>query len=183
MENESIEKEIWDVYDKDRNKTGRFHVRGEPMAVGDYHIVVHVWKRNAKGEWLIDKRTARYGRSDIDGKWETTGGSAIAGDDSLTAALRETKEELGIDLDPQKGELFYSGAVIADDGHGFFRDVWVFDCDKPIGELVLDESEVCDAMWASVDKIRAMMASGEMLGEGWHPYFEDMVSKYEQNAK
>ena len=39
-------------------------------------------------------------------KWETTGGSALAGDDSLTAALRETKEELGIDLDPQKGVLF-----------------------------------------------------------------------------
>jgi hypothetical protein len=26
----------------------------------------------------------------IDGKWETTGGAALAGDDSLTTALRET---------------------------------------------------------------------------------------------
>jgi len=29
----------------------------------------------------------------IDSKWETTGGAALAGDDSLTAALHETKEE------------------------------------------------------------------------------------------
>ena len=62
------------------------------MANGDYHIIVHVWKRNGKGEWLIDKRADRG--SDIDGFWETTGGAAIAGDDSLAAALRETKEEM-----------------------------------------------------------------------------------------
>lgn len=43
--------------------------------------------------------------------WETTGGSAVAGDDSLTAALRETKEELGIDLAESR---FYSGIAHPD---------------------------------------------------------------------
>ncbi|MGE7674016.1 hypothetical protein ACQKMV_10610 [Lysinibacillus sp. NPDC094403] len=46
--------EIWDVYDKNRNKTNKLHMRGE--VDGDYHIVVHVWIKNNKGEFLLAKR-------------------------------------------------------------------------------------------------------------------------------
>jgi len=167
--------EIWDVYDCDRNKTGRYAERGRPMATGDYHIVVHVWKRNRKGEWLIDKRADRG--SDIDGFWETTGGAAIAGDDSMTAALRETKEELGICLAPQNGVLFCSTAHERG-GHTWFEDVWVFDCDVQIEEITLQKGETCDAMWASADKIKEMMAAGEFLGNRMYPYFDDMIEKW-----
>jgi GNAT superfamily N-acetyltransferase len=34
--------EIWDVYDHNRNKTGRFIERGRAMAAGDYHVIVNV---------------------------------------------------------------------------------------------------------------------------------------------
>jgi len=167
--------EMWDVYDKDRNKTGRLHERGKPMTLGDYHLVVHVWKRNSKGQWLIDKRTPRYNNSDLDGKWETTGGSAIAGDDSLSAALREAKEELGITLDPQKGVLFSSKLNIFENGHGVFIDVWVFDYDEPIESVAYDGSEACDAMWASADKIREMIAAGEFLDYSLYPYLDELL--------
>jgi 8-oxo-dGTP pyrophosphatase MutT (NUDIX family) len=119
--------ELWDIYDKDGNKTGRLHERGKPMASGDCHLIVHVWKHNGKGEWLIDKRTPRYDRSDLDLKWETTGGCAVAGDDSLTAALRETKEELGIVLDPMKGLRFSRTLRRARERHTMIEDVWVFE--------------------------------------------------------
>ena len=164
------------MYDSDRIKTGRFHERGKTMAAGDYHIIVHVWKRNRKGEWLIDKRTPRYGRSDIDGKWETTGGAAVAGDDSLSAALREVREELGIALDPQRGSLFSSIVQKWEDGHTSFTDIWVFDYDEPIDRISFDELEVCDATWAGADKIRELMASGEFLP---CPYFDEMAGKWE----
>ena len=168
--------EVWDVYDENRVKTGRLHQRGKTLAKGDYHIIVHVWKRNAKGEWLIDKRTPRYGNDSIDGKWETTGGCAVAGEDSLTAALREAKEELGIDLNPHKGELFSSTATKWDDGHTAFVDVWVFEYDEPIEEIAFDGREVSEVLWASTNKIREMAASGEFLYSEWYPYFEEMVS-------
>jgi 8-oxo-dGTP pyrophosphatase MutT (NUDIX family)/GNAT superfamily N-acetyltransferase len=169
--------EIWDVYDINRNKTGRYAERGRKMAAGDYHLVVHVWKHNGKGEWLIDKRAPARGTS-IDGKWETTGGSALAGDDSLTAALRETKEELGIDLDPQKGVLFHTTTRHGNDGHTWLQDAWVFEHNCPIEDVRFQEGETCDAMWASPDKIREMMAAGEFLSEWFYPYFEEMVEKW-----
>jgi 8-oxo-dGTP diphosphatase len=169
--------EIWDVFDENGNKTGRYAERGRKMKAGDYHLIVHVWKHNGKGEWLIDRRALKRGTS-IDGKWETTGGSAVAGDDSLTAALRETKEELGIDLDPNQGTLFGRIARHGNDGHTWFQDVWVFEVDVPIEAVRFQEDETCDAMWATVDTIREMMAKEEFLGEWFYPYFDELAEKW-----
>jgi 8-oxo-dGTP diphosphatase len=168
--------EIWDVLDEYGNKTGRYAERGRKMAAGDYHLVVHVWKHNSKGEWLIDKRTIRG--TSMDGKWETTGGAAIAGDDSLTAALREAKEELGLDLGPKKGLLFRRTAQHGNDGHSWLQDAWVFEHDCSIEAVRFQESETCDAMWATTDKIREMMAAGEFLSEWFYPYFEEMAERW-----
>ncbi|MCL2501248.1 MAG: NUDIX domain-containing protein [Defluviitaleaceae bacterium] len=170
--------ELWDVLDKHGNKTGRLHERGKPLAPGDYMLIVHVWKHNGRGQWLIDKRAPR-GYGHMDGKWETTGGCAIAGDDSLTAALRETKEELGITLDPGKG-TFYKRIPY----ENFFVDVWVFEHDCPIGDIVFQESETTAARWAAADEIRVMMAAGDFLVEGrqgpFYPYFDEMVAWVER---
>jgi len=174
---EYIPNEIWDVLDEHGNKTGRYVERGRKMATGDYHLVVHVWKRNSKGEWLIDRRSPRG--TSMDGKWETTGGAALAGDDGLTAALRETKEELGIDLDPQKGTLFHRTVQHGNDGHTWLQDAWVFEHDCSIEDVCFQEGETCDALWASADKIREMMASGDFLSEWFYPYFDNMAEKWE----
>ena len=34
--------EMWDCYTWDRQKLGRQHRRGEPMAEGEYHLVVEI---------------------------------------------------------------------------------------------------------------------------------------------
>ena len=43
--------EYWDIYDENRNKTGRIHRRGDEMQSGDYHLVIHVCIFNSKNEW------------------------------------------------------------------------------------------------------------------------------------
>ena len=97
--------ELWDIYDKNRIKTGRTIERGQPMTENEYHIVVQVWIRNSNGQWLISRRSP--GKS-MPLKWEPTGGSVLAGEDSLTGALREVREELGVVLKPDTGRLLYS---------------------------------------------------------------------------
>jgi 8-oxo-dGTP pyrophosphatase MutT (NUDIX family) len=183
--------EMWDVLDASGNKTGRLHERGTPLPPGDYMLVVHVWKHNGRGQWLIDKRAPRgKGYGHLDNKWETTGGCAVAGDDSLTAALRETKEELGIALDPNKGELFRRLAyknVGEENDRCFFVDVWVFEHDCAIGDIVLQEGETSEARWVTADEIRHMMRTGEFLVEGrqgpFYPYFDEMVATVEGRHK
>ena len=90
--------ELWDVLDRDRRLTGRTMRRGDEMAAGDYHLVVHVCLFNAEGEMLIQQRQPfKQGWS---GLWDVTvGGSAVAGDSSQSAAQRETLEEIGHRLD------------------------------------------------------------------------------------
>jgi 8-oxo-dGTP pyrophosphatase MutT (NUDIX family) len=171
--------EIWDVLDENGNMTGRYAERGRKMATGEYFRIVHVWKHNGKGEWLIDQRTPRYGNGDLDGKWETTGGCALAGEDSLSAALRETREELGIELDPGKGMLLKRTPRLGDNGHTWFEDVWVFNYDEPIEAIACDGSEVCNAIWATIGRIREMMATGEFVNASLYPYFDEMVEKCE----
>ena len=79
--------EYWDIFDMDRRSTGRQHLRGTPMADGDYHLVVNIWVVNSAGQVLL---TQRHPDIPFGLKWACTGGSAITGEDTLTAALRET---------------------------------------------------------------------------------------------
>lgn len=55
--------ELWDIYDELRCKTGRTHERGNLLPSGDYHLVIHVWIVNDKGEFLIQKDNP--GKKDI----------------------------------------------------------------------------------------------------------------------
>lgn len=169
--------EIWDVLDENGNKTGRFHERGRPMETGDYHLCVHVWKHNGRGEWLIDKRTQKSPDDMNGGKWETTGGAAIANEDSLTAALRETKEELGLDLDPAKGALFRRFGREGYNGHTYLMDVWVFEHDRAIDNIHFGKRETCEAIWATTEQIRRLIRDN-MFFSDVDLYFDEMVEKW-----
>ena len=164
LNNQSIEGELWDVDDGDRSLTGRTHSRGTPIPKGDYHLVVHVWIKNSEGKFLISKRAPTKGYPNM---WECTGGSALAGDDSLAAALREVKEELGIDLSPENGRV-----VLKLQGKDYFSDIWEFTEDHTLDEVVLQESETCDAMFADIKTVLRMTDEGTFVP---YRYLKDIM--------
>ena len=163
---QSAKDELWDVYDVERNPTVRRHRRGDPLPEGDYHLVVHVWLQNSSGEFLITKRAPNKGYPNM---WETTGGSAVAGDDSLTAAIREVKEETGLDVRPENGTCLFS--ITREDS---IVDIWLFRQDFDIRDVVLQEHETTDVKYTSMDEIRRMIRSGEIITR---QYFEDLFEK------
>jgi isopentenyldiphosphate isomerase len=88
--------EIFEVVDEDDRIVGRATRRqchGNPSLI---HRVAHVLVFNGKGELLLQKRSLR---KDIQPcRWDTSvGGHLDPGEDYLQAALRETREELGIE--------------------------------------------------------------------------------------
>lgn len=155
--------EKWDLYTKYREKTGREHVRGEKMPDGLYHLVVHVWIKNSKGEYLISKRAADRPTNPL--LWESAGGSVIKGEDSIDGAIRETKEEIGIDLQKENGKLVFSKIRGEIDGKKYndIMDVWLFEYDGvPLLENATT-SEVADCRWASPGEIKQMYDRGEFV--------------------
>ena len=140
--------EMWDVYDENRQLTGRFHRRGDHLVPGEYHLSVFVWVVNDAGEILITRRAPNKGYPLI---WEITGGSAVAGDDSLTAALREVREETGLTLDPAKGRI-----ALPLSGKDWFGDVWVFRQEISMDDIRLQEGETCEARLVTRDELLAL---------------------------
>ncbi len=158
--------EKWDLYTKYREKTGRALIRGEKIPKGFYHLVVHVWIRNRKGEYLISQRSVS--RPTFPLMWECVGGSVWMGESSLDGALREVKEEVGLDLKPETGKLVFTkmrGADVKYECQKFndIMDVWLFEYD---GELHLEDAttdEVADCKWMTVPEIRKLYEDNHLV--------------------
>lgn len=158
--------ELWDVYDENRNLTGRLHRRGDPLGAGEYHLAVHIWQRNAAGEFLLTQRAPNKGFPNL---WECTGGSALAGDDSLTAALREVREETGLTLEPANGRL-----MMSIQGFDRFTDVWLFENEFDLDAVTLLPGETVDKMRASKEKILRMYHAGTLAP---YVYVEELMAQ------
>lgn len=90
--------ETWDLYTADGQRTDMTMTRGEKIPAGYFHMVCDVLIRHTDGDYLLMLRSRE--KKVYPGRWESTcGGSALAGEDAITAALRELREETGIVLD------------------------------------------------------------------------------------
>ncbi len=155
---EEICMEIWDLYDAQRQKTGRTHVRGAPLAKGDYHMVVHCCLFNAEGEMLIQQRQPfKEGWPDL---WDVTvGGSAVAGETSQQAVARELLEEVGIwhEFQNEQPRFTIHFQVGFDDWYLVERN------DIQPETLRLQPEEVQAVRWAKQDEIKQMIEAGSFI--------------------
>lgn len=166
--------ELWDVYDGHGRKIdGRVSVRGRhDLRPGEYHLVVYIWIINDQNEVIISKR--QKGKS-FEGIWECTGGCAKQGDSSLSAALREVEEELGIVLDPRKGELFTRYLRDYPEGAQAICDVWVFRQNFGVDQLSLQPSEVSEACIVSRSELEKL---SRHTGFARYFYLHKLLNRY-----
>lgn len=96
--------ELIDIYDENNNPLGVRKMKSEAHRDGLWHRASHIWIYNSKGEMLLQLR-AKDKDMDPD-KWDiSAAGHAGAGEDPITTALREAKEELGLDIKPEELEF------------------------------------------------------------------------------
>lgn len=156
--------EIWDVYDLQRNNTGRKMTRGDAFKQGDLHLVVHVCVFNEKGEMLIQQRQSN--RDHWPSMWDlTVGGSAVAGENPQQAAEREVFEELGyrLDLSQKRPSL----TINFDNG---FDDIFIVKTDVNLSSLPMPTEEVQTVKWASKEEILLKIDEGLFL-----PYYHSLI--------
>lgn len=118
--------------------------------------MVHVWIRNSKGEYLIAQRSAN--RTAFPLIWECVDGSVVKGEDSLQGALREAKEEVGVDLLPEKGQVIFTKTRKIIDGkiYNDIMDVWLFDYDGEVDLGNATTDEVAQVAWMNREQIKEL---------------------------
>lgn len=153
--------QYYEVVDIAGSPRGKLRKADELPSVGECRPAVAVWVRNSKGEYLISRRAEGIPHA---GMWQATEGGVIAGEGSRAAALREVKEELGIDLDGKTGRLWkmYGWPIPGCEGQTLYY-TWIFSSDADIADIRLQPEETCDAKWATPEEIREMVKKGEFI--------------------
>ena len=162
--------ELIDIRDEEGRPTGRIKDREEIHRDGDLHATSHVWivdNQKDSCRILLQKRSmdkdAYPGCYDI-----SSAGHIPAGEDYLSSALREMKEELGVEA--MAGDLTLIGQVryhFIREFHGKIFNNYeisqVFIYQKPveIANLTLQEEEVEEVRWMDLDECMERVRAGD----------------------
>ena len=162
--------ERWDLLDENGSFLGKTVVRNKAQfKPGEYHLVVHIWVISGDGKVLLQRRSDT--KKLMPGEWAATGGAAISGEDSFTAASRELYEELGIKSD--KSTL---KQVLRLKRRNSLLDIWMIKSDLTVEDLKLQESEVAEAKWVTLEEFKTMVKENKFHNYG-REYFERLFEK------
>lgn len=164
--------EMIDLYDIHRNPAGETISRGETLPLGRYRLGVQVWLQNDSGLFLLTQRHPRKKKGLL---WEPTGGAVIAGEDTLSAGIRELREEIGVVIAPSALRLLRTALHNGNE----FLDTYIARWNGSVGELALQSDEVVDARWVSADELRQMDAA-ELLASEWQYLIYEVNSHAQQ---
>lgn len=155
--------ELWDIYDENRQRTGRTMQRNDwHMQPGEYHLTVLGIVRNVDGRFLITRRVMT--KAWAPSWWEVSGGAAQAGEDSADAVKREILEETGLDVDGwEGGYLFSYKRENPDEGDNYFVDIYRYTGDFTEQDIHLQQEETDGYKLATLDEIRTIAHEGKFL--------------------
>lgn len=155
--------ELWDIYDKNKVRTGRTMERNNfNLKDDEYHLTVLGVIRIPDGRFLITQRVMT--KHWAPGWWEVSGGAAMAGEESLDAVKREILEETGIDVSNAKGGYgFTYQRENPGEGDNYFVDVYRFECDITEKDVKIQKEEALGFKFATLDEIKALNEQGIFL--------------------
>ena len=143
-----------DIFNKRREKLENIRERGK-LEKNEYSISVHVWLLEDDKLWIQQRSNEK---KMFPGLWEQSGGGVISGETSLEAVKRETKEELGLDI--QDEEITYIGSYtrVKD-----IVDIWlvqrIFSKDK----IILQDEEVANIKNVTFEEFDKMIENKEVV--------------------
>lgn len=149
--------EYFDVLDEFGNKTGKTKLREEVHRDGDYHRSVHIWIVNQDKDFLLQRRCESKdsfpNMLDI-----SCAGHLSIGDDSLTGAIRELKEELNLDIKKEelqflktiKKNCVFNETFIDNE----YNDLYLLRTDKKIEDMKYQESEISEIFYVPYNEFK-----------------------------
>ena len=148
--------EYWDIYDKDKKRTGRTMKRNDwCLQEGEYHLTVLGVVVRPDGRFLITRRVMT--KSWAPGWWEVSGGGVMAGEESRDAVVREVREETVLDVSGcGDGYLFTYHRENPGEGDNYFVDVYRFELDFEESDVQIQEKETAGFQLATAEEIKEL---------------------------
>ncbi len=150
--------EMLDTFDIDGNFLGvkpRSFCHGENP--GCFHKPVWIWFKNSNGEILVQKRALTKKKSP--GKWDMpSAGHIDAGETCLQGCVRETKEELGIDL--KESDFIFLKEFVNLRGWELAQ-IYLAYTDVKAEDMTLQKEEVECVKWLTYDEFVKLLFSND----------------------
>lgn len=149
--------ELIDVLTPDGAPAGSRKPKADIHRDGDWHRAVHLWIVQRDGRVLLQKRAAV--KENWPGKWDVSvAGHVSAGEEPEDAAVRETREEIGLDM--HRDHFLHIGTTREQyvlNGGGYldneFHEIFVVTRDVDLDALSLDPAEVEAVTLAAPDEL------------------------------
>src|SRR5258707_11500437 len=145
-----MNEEIFDVVNE-RDEVLAQKPRSEVHRLGLMHRAAHVLVFNSRGQVFLQKRSMQKDRQP--GLWDSSAsGHVDSGEDYDACALRELREEIGLQLKTPPERLFKLPASDATDQ----EHVWVYRCHAE-GPFTLHPQEIERGGWFSIEEVNRWM--------------------------
>jgi len=152
-------KEKFDVLNEWGEFTGEVATRDECHKKGLWHRAVYAFIVNDKNEILLQRRSSN--KKQWPNKWDVTiGGHVLMGEFGREALIRETKEELGIDIDDCDIKYLVGSTSIdthKDIVNKHFNECYIITKDIDLSKIKLQKEEVSEVRFFTIEEIMEMV--------------------------
>ncbi|NNE31104.1 MAG: NUDIX domain-containing protein [Winogradskyella sp.] len=150
-----------DIVTKEGEPTGKTALKSEAHKNGWYHNTIHLWLYTSDGQILLQQRSHKKAIFPL--LWDVSVAGHINASETFTeAALRETKEEIGLELNPDQlikigvhlYESSYKDGAIADNE---FHHVYISELPVDPNQLIPQEDEVEALKLVSINEFKKLL--------------------------
>lgn len=145
-----------DVLDEKGNPTGKSKTKAEIHEHGLWHNSSHIWIYNSNGEIMLQLRAKD--KYSYPGLWDiSVAGHTDSGETPIESAVREMKEEIGLDVTPEQlefgGKRKFSQPIENTDWYeNEFGYIYFYKFEGKVDDLSMLDGEVEKVEFISVNR-------------------------------
>ena len=148
--------EYIDIFDENNNPTGIVKEKKQAHEDGDFHRTAHIWIINDKNELLLQKRSAS--KKTHPNCWDISGAGHIkAGESAIDGAIRELKEELGVEVEEKDLQYIATIKSTKNPKNMEFQYVYLLNCNKEVEEYIFEDNEVSEVKYIFYKDLEKMV--------------------------
>ena len=169
--------ELIEIVDENGNFTGQIMDKEEAHDKNLLHNEVGIFIINDDGKVLLQKRSANKRFSP--NKWGLCAGHVEANESLENAALREIKEEVGLDITSKELIPYGEREITISDSNSHITYFYYIRCNKKENEFAIQTEELSEVKWFNIDEIITMIKEGKTsFKENRIKLFEKIKSEF-----